>query len=352
MRAWVLHDIGDLRCEQIDEPQLADREVLVAVRAAGICGSDIPRIYQSGARRMPLVPGHEFSGKVVKVGKAVKDDWAGKRVGVFPLIPCGECRPCREKNYEMCRQYSYLGSRRDGGFAEYVAVPEWNLIELPESVSYEEAAMLEPMAVAVHALRRIEPDLAGHVVVCGLGTIGLLLTMFLMERGIQNLWVVGNKEYQRQSVLKLGLPEDHYCDSRRQSVEDWVMSRTVDYGADVFFECVGKNETVAQAMNLTAPAGKVCMVGNPHSEMLLEQGVYWKLLRHQLTVTGTWNSSYTGEPDDDWRYALNALQQHRVSPSKLISHRYALEDLEQGFCIMRDKTEDYVKIMMDNECCT
>ena len=346
MKAWVLHGIGDLRCEQVDEPQLLDHEVLVAVRAAGICGSDIPRVYQSGAHRMPLIPGHEFSGEVVRVGKAVKESWTGKRVGVFPLIPCRECRPCRDEKYEMCRQYSYLGSRRDGGFAEYAAVPEWNLVELPENVSYEEAAMLEPMAVAVHAMRRIEPDPMDHVVVCGLGTIGLLLVMFLMERGIRNLFVIGNKEYQKQSVIGIGLPGSNYCDSRIQDAAEWILSRTADCGADVFFECVGKNETVAQAIDLTAPAGKICMVGNPHSEMLLAQSVYWKILRHQLTVTGTWNSSYTGEPEDDWQYVLRALGQRRITPSKLISHRFALEELEQGFHIMRDKTEDYVKIMM------
>ena len=87
----------------------------------------------------------------------MSDSWIGKRTGVFPLIPCRRCRSCSERRYEMCRGYSYLGSRRDGGFAEYVVVPEWNLIELAANVSYEEAAMSEPMAVAVHAIRRVQP---------------------------------------------------------------------------------------------------------------------------------------------------------------------------------------------------
>lgn len=346
MKAWVLYDIGDLRYEEVAEPSLTGREVLVAVRAAGICGSDIPRIYENGAHKMPLIPGHEFCGEVIKTGGNVSGSWMGKRVGVFPLIPCKGCRPCISRKYEMCRQYDYLGSRRDGGFAEYVAVPEWNLIELPENVSYEEAAMLEPMAVAVHAVRRMETGPADKVIVCGLGTIGLLLLMFLMERGIDNVLVIGNKTYQKRCALELGLSEDNYCDSRTQDVREWAMLRTEGYGADVFFECVGKNETVAQALDLTAPAGRICMVGNPHSDMKLEQDIYWKLLRHQLTVMGSWNSSYTGESDDDWQYVLQLLQQNRIKPSKLISHRYAMKDLREGFEIMKNKTENYVKIMM------
>ena len=125
MKAWNLHDINDFRYEEVDDPVLMPGEVLVKVRAIGICGSDIPRVYKEGAHRMPLIIGHEFAGEVVEVGEGVSADWLGGRVGVFPLIPCKECGPCRKKMYEMCRSYSYLGSRRDGGFAEYVAVPEW-----------------------------------------------------------------------------------------------------------------------------------------------------------------------------------------------------------------------------------
>lgn len=345
MRAWILHDIGDLRYEEVNEPGLADLEVLVSVRAAGICGSDIPRAYKIGAHRMPIVLGHEFSGEVVKVGKKVSADWMGKRVGIFPLIPCRKCSLCKMGKYEMCRQYSYLGSRCDGGFAEYVAVPVWNLIELPQKVSFEEAAMLEPMGVAVHAIRRIMPQQDDFVAVCGLGTIGLLLVMFLREAGVKNILAAGNKEYQRQQIVKLGIPEENYCDSNAADFNKWIRERTMNKGADIFFECVGKNETVVKAIENTAPAGKVMLVGNPYSDMLLNRDVYWRILRNQLIVTGTWNSSFTHEADDDWNYVLKKLETDRISPADFISHRFSLEDFEKGFHIMRDKTEDYVKIM-------
>ncbi len=345
MRAWVLHGVHDLRHETVGEPVLGADEVAVQVRAAGICGSDIPRIYQTGTYSFPLIPGHEFSGIVTETGAAVDGALTGQRVGVFPLIPCHSCATCRKKQYEMCRHYSYLGSRRDGGFAGYVAVPADNLIKLPEHVSFEEAAMMEPMAVAVHAMRRIAVRPADTVVVCGLGTIGLLLVMFLKEAGIQDILAIGNKEFQRQAVLKMGIQASSYHDAKEQDLERWLLEHTNGNGADVFFECVGKNETLAQALDYTAPVGKVMLVGNPYSDMCLAKEVYWKILRKQLTVLGTWNSSFTHDPGDDWHYVLERLADRRIVPAELITHRLPMEMLEQGLHIMRDKTEDHCKIM-------
>ncbi len=345
MKAYVLRGINQFALEEVKEPSLAQNEVLVQVKAVGICGSDIPRVYTTGTYSFPLIIGHEFSGIVTKVGENVDSRWCGKRVGVFPLIPCKTCGPCQKKQYEMCRNYSYLGSRRDGGFGELVAVPVENLIELSKNVSFEEAAMLEPMAVAVHAMRNICPSKTDTVVICGLGTIGLLLVQFLKEAGITNILTVGNKEFQRQAIVKLGVSEENYCDSKKEDVEQWINKRTNGNGVDIFFECVGKNETVTQAINSTIPSGKVMLVGNPYSDMCLEKAVYWKILRNQLTVMGTWNSSFTGEEIDDWHYVLERLEEKKITPAQFITHCFSLEEIEQGFQIMRDKSEDYVKVM-------
>lgn len=346
MKAWVLKGVNRIELEEVPKPIPGKGEVLVQIKAAGICGSDIPRIYQTGAHSHPLIPGHEFAGKVVMAGSEDGQSWIGKRVGIFPLIPCHECGPCQNQYYEMCRNYSYLGSRRDGAFTEYVAAPVNNLIELPEAVSYEEAAMLEPMAVAVHALRRLTIHTEDTVVVCGLGTIGLMLVMFLQEMGVSNVYVIGNKEFQRERVMRAGISEKHYLDCRNGDVESWILQKTCGRGAQVFFECVGKNETVSQAISVAAPAGQVCFVGNPFSDMQFEKDCYWKILRNQLRVTGTWNSSFLHDDQDDWHYVLERLAKKSISPDELITHRFALEDLEQGFHIMRDKSEDYIKILM------
>ena len=108
---------------------------------------------------------------------------------------------------------------------------------------------------------------------------------------------------------------------------------------------MGKNETYALAVQNTAPAGKILLVGNPHSSRLLDKNIYWKILRNQLTVTGTWNSSFTHSPDDDWYYVLDRLTHTRISPTKLITHKFPMEQLEQGLKIMQGKTEDYIKII-------
>ena len=346
MKAYALHAVNDLRYEEVELPELKEEEVLVKVKAAGVCGSDIPRIYKTGTYSYPLIPGHEFSGIVEKAGQNADKQWLGKRVGVFPLIPCRECIPCKNKRFEMCRHYNYLGSRTNGGFAEYVAVPVWNLLELPDNVTFEQAAMLEPMSVAVHAMRGADVHSGQTVAVLGLGTIGLLLCMFLVQAGVRNIFVIGNKQFQKQQILSLGIPEENYCDSRAEKVEEWLAERTNGYGVDVFFECVGKAETIQQAILNAAPGGTVQLIGNPASDISFEKNVYWKILRNQLTVKGSWNSSFTHSEADDWHYALKALEQGKIAPERFITKKLDFDKLEQGLVVMRDKTEEYVKIMI------
>lgn len=157
----------------------------------------------------------------------------------------------------------------------------------------------------------------------------------------------GNRQQSisKEKILKLGIKEEQYCDSKCENAEVWLDKKTGGIGADVFFECVGKNETCSLAINHAAPGGKVCLVGNPYSDMLLDKQVYWKILRNQLTVTGTWNSSFTGEVTDDWHMIVHLLKEKKIDPAQFISHRYTLEELNRGFEIMRDKSEDYIKIM-------
>ena len=351
MKALVLKNVGKIGIEEIDKPSPKQGEVLVHVKCCGICGSDINRAYTDGAHNMPLVIGHEFSGEVVEVGKDVSESWIGKAVGVFPLIPCKECDCCKKRKYEMCRSYSYLGSRRDGGFAEYVAVPEWNLIELSEDVSYDKAAMLEPMAVAVHAIRNVWNDKLDvkktNVVVMGLGTIGLFVTMFLLDMGMKSVYVIGNKELQKSKAIELGVPEDNYFDVGAGDVVEWINVNTNSVGADVFFECVGKKEALETGIKISAPMGRICTLGNPHSDMDIGREMYWRILRNQLTLVGTWNSSFTHEDEDDWHYVIRRLQQGKLSPEKLITHKFRLENIINGFEIMREKNEGYIKVMCE-----
>ena len=171
MNAAVLHAVGDLRYETVPMPEVGEDEVLLKIRACGVCGSDIPRVYTKGTYHFPTIPGHEFAGEIV-----ASNDPAllGRRAAVFPLLPCHKCPPCKVGEFANCHNYDYYGSRRDGAFAEYLAVKKANLILAPDTLSYDCAAMCEPGAVARAAVRRMNVELGDLVVIYGAGPIGLI----------------------------------------------------------------------------------------------------------------------------------------------------------------------------------
>ncbi|MCR5785771.1 MAG: galactitol-1-phosphate 5-dehydrogenase [Eubacterium sp.] len=346
MKAWNLYDIGDIRFEDADKPKPSDGEVLIKVKATGICGSDIPRIYKTGAHNMPLIPGHEFAGEVVECGEKADKNLIGKRVSVFPLIPCKRCPQCKNKLYEMCENYDFAGSRSDGAFAEYVKVPEWNVIEIPDKIAYEKAAMLEPMGVAVHAMRSAQIEPESLICVSGAGTIGLLLIGFLIDAGYKNIFVIGNKDFQKEKAAKIGINPENFCDIREINPLLWINEKTDEKGVDIFFECVGKNDSLSLGVAAASAKGQIVLVGNPASDMTLLKDVYWRITRKQLKISGIWNSSFTKEETDDWHYVLSRLPYLPFDAGEFITHRFKIEDLEKGFHIMRDKSEDYIKILM------
>ncbi len=373
MRAQVLYGIGNLKYVDVEKPAPKSGEALIKVERCGICGSDVPRIYKTGAHNMPLIPGHEMAGIIEDCPD--RPDLVGKRTGIFPLIPCKECTQCREGHYEMCEKYDYLGSRSDGGFAEYVVAPIWNLLPVPEEIGPDDAAMLEPMCVAVHALRLVgllDPEVSNSrvtnklksegnaangtndkcIVVCGLGTIGLLTALFLKDAGYNDVIFVGNKDIQKKKLLEMGYAEARFIDVRYCDPVAAIMDRSGGAGADYYLECIGRSESYEQAVKCTGPLGHIMLVGNPASDMELPREVYWKILRNQMTLRGTWNSGFP----DDWSYALERLASWTADkssgattflPSNLITHHFTLEDLPKGLDIMHRKSEDYVKVMVE-----
>ena len=201
--------------------------------------------------------------------------------------------------------------------------------------------MLEPMAVAAHAVRRAVAGkpAESRVLVIGLGTIGLFTAMMLKSLGYNDIYTVGNKDFQKKALGNLRIPEERYIDTRK--LGDFLTEDKFD----IVFECVGREITYSQAVEAAAPSGTVMLVGNPASDMGLSRAVYWKILRNQLTLLGTWNSSYTKDSDDDWHFVINLINDGIINPGQFITHRFELKDLIKGFEIMRDKTENYIKIM-------
>ena len=170
--------------------------------------------------------------------------------------------------------------------------------------------------------------------------------MFLLDAGVRDIYVIGNKEFQKKMAGSLGIAETHYCDSKSQEISEWLQEQTGGRGVDVFFECVGKNETIADAIGNTVPGGTVQMVGNPASDIMLKKEIYWKILRNQLSVKGSWNSSFLHNEGDDWHYVLDKLNRQTIHPEQFITQKFEFEHLKDGLEIMRDKREEYVKVMM------
>ena len=204
MQAAVLHAPADLRIEEVPVPEIGPYDVLVRVRAAGICGSDLERIMVTGTYHFPTIPGHEFCGEVDTAGSAVKAYKAGDRVLVVPIIPCGTCEYCAQGYYGQCEHYDYLGSRTDGGFAEYVRVPEGNLIPLPESVSFLEGAAVEPAAVTLHGIIKADIRAGDSVAVLGCGAIGLFAIQFAKILGATRVIAVDVIPGKLESAKKAG----------------------------------------------------------------------------------------------------------------------------------------------------
>lgn len=344
MKANVLHGVGDLRYEDVAMPTLKPGEVLVKVRACGICGSDVPRVFVNGTYHFPTVPGHEFAGEVVDAYDEKNKGLIGTRAAVFPLIPCMECNSCKQGKYEMCSHYNYLGSRCDGGFAQYVAAPVWNLAPIPEHLPFEQAAMCEPIAVALHALRQATLQLGDKVVIYGPGTIGGLIAQWCRANGATKVMLVGNHSSNFDTVKKLGF--DLLCNSDETDAVAWVKEQTDGNGADLCFEAVGCGETFCSCLLSARPGGTVVAVGNPHGDYTLPRDTYWQILRKQLTVHGTWNSGFNASDKNDWLTAIDAMASGLINAHSLITHRFSLQDTIKGLELMRDHKEPFCKVMI------
>lgn len=343
MNACVLHAIGDLRYEERPMPVPGPGELLIRVGACGVCGSDIPRVFEKGTYRFPLIPGHEFAGHVEAAGEGVKGDWPGAAVAVFPLLPCRRCAPCGIGAYAQCEDYDYLGSRRDGAFADYVCAPEWNVLRLPSGVSVEAGAMVEPAAVAAHALRQGQLDLGDSVLIFGAGPIGLMLGQWARIWGAARVLLVDVDGAKLDFARRLGF--DHVFNPRLQgNVAMWVEDM-LDGGADVVVEASGSAAAYEQCMGAARTFGRVVLMGNPAGDMALSQKAYWALLRKELRVVGTWNSVYGGFPKDEWRMALDAMAAGTLCPVELITHRVSLAHLPAALEMMRGRTEFFNKVM-------
>lgn len=324
------------KTENIEEPLCDQDEALIRVHSAGICGTDLAIFVGKHPRaKAPLVMGHEFAGEIVEIKSSEIDSevTVGDKVTVYPLLSCGHCWACKNGVSHVCRDLKLIGIDRDGAFAEYVNVPLDLILKFPEDLTYDQGALIEPLAVAVHAMEMAgEPDWQTAVVV-GSGPIGLLVGLCLKHSGIETTIISDINAHRLKRAEKLGF---HTFNSTEGNLVDLVNEVTHKEGADIVFECAGSSSAALQMCDLVRPRGKVIMVSvhkEPHPVDL--RAISFK----EITMVGTrvyTRSSYQ-----------KALQMIKDLPfDALISHKLDIGNAAEGFELMQ-KPEDVCKVIIN-----
>ena len=330
MKALLLTEYGRFSLTEMDVPAVGDDDVLVRVRACGICGSDIHGYTGGTGRRIPpLVMGHEASGVIERAGASVHDFAPGDRVTFDSTVYCGRCDFCRRGDVNLCDARMVLGVscgeyRRHGAFAEYVSVPARILHRLPEGMPFEHAALVEALAVAVHAVGRRVPAAHERVVVIGCGMIGLLTIQALRARGCTAIAAVDLDARRRALASRLGAA---------QLLTDIAAVHDVDHA----FEVVGHAQTVAAAVRCVRKGGAVTLVGNLSPEIPLPLQV---VVSREITLYGSCASS--GEYPD----AIRLMASGEVNVEPLISARAPLAEGAQWFERLHRADEGLMKVVL------
>lgn len=341
MKAARLHAIGDLRCDEVEIPVPHGEEVLVRVGACGICGSDLPRVFEHGSSngKYPLTIGHEFAGEVVQVGEQADPALIGVRAAIFPLIPCRKCDPCVTGNYAMCEDYDYLGSRCDGGFAEYCLVPSaWHLIP-SEKASMEELSMTEPACVAQHAVRRANVTAGQTVVIFGAGPIGILAARWVKIFGAEPILVDISPEkvaFAREKGFRV-------VNSREENVIEAVKKYNGGRLADAAIEGTGAGVVLSSCIECVRAKGTIALLGNPAGETKIPQKLHSMILRKEVDVHGVWNSSRAPYPVNEWKFTVRMMDEGVLKTADLITDRLSLEELPQAMAQIKSGTRKIVK---------
>ena len=348
MRAVQLFSPGDVRCVEVDIPQIERKDdVIVKVKSCGVCGSDIPRVMSKGAYRYPITIGHEFAGEVVEIGSDVANVSIGDRVTVMPLISCNECDYCKIGEAVLCDDYDYYGSRIDGAMAEYISVRKDNIFKLPEEVDYEMGSMTDPVSVALHAVRKAGILPGQTAVVFGLGAIGYLSLQWLKLMGCSKVFVVDIFDGKLELAKKLGA--DACINGRTKDAVDAIMELTEGKGVDAAIELAGSKITQVQAVNSVRKMGTVVLCGISYDDLLLPNKTLAKILRGELKIKGSWNSSIAPLPINEWASALKFMDNGKINVSSLVSHRFKLEDCQKAFDMMYGRKEIFTKVLFKPE---
>ena len=340
MKALRWYGRRDLRYEDIPEPSPGPGQLKVKISLAGICGSDLKE-YTTGpgmiaVDKVPLTVGHEFSGRVAEIGEGVTDFQVGERVSGVGYWYCGECFYCQRALYNLCLNSDFTGISKDGCMAEYLIAPSYSCYKLPDSVSDEAGALVEPLAVAIHAVRQGKVSPGDTVAIVGDGTIGLCSLLAAKAAGASEVYVVAKHKGRGEVASTMGATAVIYL-SDGNPVQK-MQNLTGGLGADVSIECVGYPDTPQLSVELARIGGTAVMVG-----VFEQPGTFdfSSMTFSERTLVGS--SIYV----DEGRTAIALLADKRIDPGRLITSTVPLKDaVKMGFEKLLDNKEDNIKVLL------
>ena len=344
MKAALLKGLNQFEIEVIEKPIPKEHEVLVKVKAAGICGSDIHKMQNEWKYKMPMVMGHEFSGVVESIGSNVKRTLIGDRVVVAPLIPCHECVYCESGKYQLCEDYTMIGSHRYGGFEENGPDPEEKVSKIGKRIFFEGGAKIETLAVGVHGGMGLDPKIGDTVAVFGLGTIGILTAQWLRLTGVKKIIGIDIDSNKISEAKKYGVTDT--INSLEESLEKRIFELTDNLGVDIAIECAGSKITEEQCLLITKKGGKIGYQGIAYSDVLLRQRAFENIFRREYTINGFWNSYSAPFPGKEWIHSAKFIEQGKINLRDLISHRYHLGEIQKAFNLTVNREDSYNKVMI------
>ena len=341
MKALLLTEYKHLELTEMPEPEIAPDEILVRVKACGICGSDIHGFDGSSGRRIPpLVMGHEAAGVVAARGSGVTDIAVGERVTFDSTVYCGACVFCRKGKVNLCENRQVLGVscgdyRRHGAFAEYVAVPRRTVCRLPDNMRFEQAALIEAVSIAVHAVERTPVSLGDTAVVVGSGMIGLLVVQALKLAGCSRVIAVDLEDRRLELARKLGASAT--LNAKQADVVGEVRRQTDGLGADIAMEVVGASAPLQTAMNSVRKGGAVTMIGNltPTTEFPQQVAV-----TRELTLYGSCASA------GEYPRCVELVASGAIQVDPIISATASLEEGPAWFQRLYRHEGDVMKVVL------
>lgn len=330
----------EIEFRDIPVPEIKPNEMLIKIKKIGVCGSDI-HVYhgEHPFTSYPVTQGHEVSGEITEIGSGVKEFTIGQKVTIQPQVVCGECYPCRHGKYNLCEELKVMGFQTTGTASEYFAVDAEKVTLLPDDMSFDAGAMIEPLAVAVHAVRQAGDVKGKKIAVLGAGPIGILTAQAAKGMGAESVLITDISDLRLEKAKECGV--DFAVNTKTKDFGDAMLEHFGKDKADVIYDCAGNNITIGQAIQHARKGSTIIMVAVFAGMATVDLAV---LNDHELDL----NSSMMYR-NEDYIKAIELVNENKVKLEPLISKHFAFKDYKKAYEYIDDNRETTMKVIIDVE---